>query len=67
MLRKNSAMAEDLIQGAFLREWREERKAKSWLITTLCHDGPSSTRDDENKTTGESLIDNSRQAGFQRE
>ena len=41
MLCRNPAMAEDLVQETFLRAWRylpslrEERKAKSWLITTL--------------------------------
>ena len=41
MLCRNPSMAEDLVQETFLRAWRylsslrEERKAKSWLITTL--------------------------------
>lgn len=41
MLCRNKAMAEDLVQETFLRAWRfldslrEEKKAKSWLITTL--------------------------------
>ena len=41
MLCRNPTMAEDLVQETFLRAWRylpslrEERKAKSWLITTL--------------------------------
>jgi RNA polymerase sigma-70 factor (ECF subfamily) len=38
---RNKAMAEDLVQETFLRAWRfldslrEEKKAKSWLMTTL--------------------------------
>jgi len=41
MLCRNKAMAEDLVQETFLRAWRfldslrEEKKAKSWLMTTL--------------------------------
>ncbi len=41
MLCRNPSMAEDLVQETFLRAWRylpslrDERKAKSWLITTL--------------------------------
>ena len=41
LLCRNPAMAEDLVQETFLRAWRylsslrEERKAKSWLMTTL--------------------------------
>lgn len=41
MLSRNRAMAEDLVQETFLRAWRfldtlrDERKAKSWLMTTL--------------------------------
>ena len=41
MLCRNPTMAEDLVQETFMRAWRylpslrEERKAKSWLITTL--------------------------------
>ena len=41
MLCRNKAMAEDLVQETFMRAWRfldnlrEEKKAKSWLMTTL--------------------------------
>jgi len=41
MLSRNAAMAEDLVQETFLRAWRfldglrDDRKAKSWLMTTL--------------------------------
>lgn len=41
MLCRNRAMAEDLVQETFMRAWRfldslrEEKKAKSWLMTTL--------------------------------
>lgn len=41
MLCRNRAMAEDLVQETFMRAWRfldrlrDERKAKSWLMTTL--------------------------------
>lgn len=41
MLCRNRAMAEDLVQETFLRAWRfldslrDEKKAKSWLMTTL--------------------------------
>jgi RNA polymerase sigma-70 factor (ECF subfamily) len=41
MLCRNRSMAEDLVQETFLRAWRfldslrEEKKAKSWLMTTL--------------------------------
>jgi RNA polymerase sigma-70 factor, ECF subfamily len=41
MLCRNKAMAEDLVQETFMRAWRfldslrDEKKAKSWLMTTL--------------------------------
>ncbi len=41
MLCRNKAMAEDLVQETFMRAWRfldslrDEKKAKSWLLTTL--------------------------------
>ena len=41
MLCRNRTMAEDLVQETFMRAWRfldslrDERKAKSWLMTTL--------------------------------
>jgi len=41
MLCRNRAMAEDLVQETFMRAWRfldalrDEKKAKSWLMTTL--------------------------------
>jgi RNA polymerase sigma-70 factor (ECF subfamily) len=41
MLCRNRTMAEDLVQETFMRAWRfldslrEEKKAKSWLMTTL--------------------------------
>lgn len=41
MLCRNRAMAEDLVQETFMRAWRfldrlrDERKVKSWLMTTL--------------------------------
>lgn len=41
MLCQNRAMAEDLVQETFMRAWRfldslrDEKKAKSWLMTTL--------------------------------
>lgn len=41
MMCRNKAMAEDLVQETFMRAWRfmdslrDEKKAKSWLMTTL--------------------------------
>ena len=41
MLSRNETMADDLVQETFMRAWRflhtlrDERKAKSWLMTTL--------------------------------